>query len=170
MPRPQPLLEVAVLLSSPVRQVTWLWRWLWSIGGSTCKYGFRFTNAGVVYPIINGSGLKSIHRHGCWRNGHLYPARRQNIYLRVDGTEVRQEPYPFRMQLTQTQMWALSERKEQSPPWTWQAWDRRNRWCRLYGRVELWPHTGQGVLGLLPQAYRHAHRPKRWRWFRHQQQ
>ena len=23
---------------------------------------------------------------------------------------------PFRMQLTQTQMWALSERKEQSPP------------------------------------------------------
>lgn len=30
--------------------------------------------------------------------------------------EVRQEPYPFRMQLTQTQMWALSERKEQSPP------------------------------------------------------
>ena len=30
--------------------------------------------------------------------------------------EVRQEPYPFLMQLTQTQMWALSERKEQSPP------------------------------------------------------
>ena len=26
-----------------------------SIGGSTCKYGFRFTNAGVVYPIINGA-------------------------------------------------------------------------------------------------------------------
>ena len=25
------------------------------IGGSTCKYGFRFTNAGVVYPIINGA-------------------------------------------------------------------------------------------------------------------
>lgn len=87
-----------------------------SIGGSTCKYGFRFTNAGVVYPIINGAVSNSYIATDVDGTDISIRKEGKNIYLRVDGTEVPQEPYPFRMQLTQTQMWALSERKEQSPP------------------------------------------------------
>ena len=87
-----------------------------SIGGSTCKYGFRFTNAGVVYPIINGAVSNSyIATDVDGTDISIHKEGKTSICVLTEQ-EVRQEPYPFRMQMTQTQMWALSERKEQSPP------------------------------------------------------
>lgn len=87
-----------------------------SIGGSTCKYGFRFTNAGVVYPIINGAVSNSYIATDVDGTDISIRKEGKTSICVLTEQEVRQEPYPFRMQLTQTQMWALSERTEQSPP------------------------------------------------------
>ena len=57
-----------------------------SIGGSTCKYGFRFTNAGVVYPIINGAVSNSYIATDVDGTDISIRKEGKNIYLRVDGT------------------------------------------------------------------------------------
>lgn len=56
-----------------------------SNGGNTCKYGFRISNAGAVYPIINGTVSNSYIATDV--DGTEISIRKEgkNIYLRVDG-------------------------------------------------------------------------------------
>ena len=54
--------------------------------GVQFNYGFRFTNAGVVYPIINGAVSKSYIATDVDGTDISIRKEGKNIYLRVDGT------------------------------------------------------------------------------------
>lgn len=56
-----------------------------SSGGNTCKYGFRFSNAGAVYPIINGTVSNSYIATDVDGTDISIRKEGKNIYLRVDG-------------------------------------------------------------------------------------
>lgn len=117
MPRPQPLLEVAVLLSSPVRQVTRLLTL--ASEASVAAHASMDSGSPMLELFIRSSTERSqIHTSPrmLTERTSLSARKAKTSICVLTEQEVRQEPYPFRMQLTQTQMWALSERKEQSPP------------------------------------------------------
>lgn len=57
-----------------------------SNGGNTCKYGFRISNAGTVYPIINGTVSNSYIATDVDGTDISIRKEGKNIYLRVDGT------------------------------------------------------------------------------------
>ena len=56
-----------------------------SNGGNTCKYGFRISNAGTVYPIINGTVSNSYIAMDVDGTDISIRKESKNIYLRVDG-------------------------------------------------------------------------------------
>ena len=56
-----------------------------SNGGNTCKYGFRISNAGTVYPIINGTVSNSYIATDVDGTDISIRKESKNIYLRVDG-------------------------------------------------------------------------------------
>ena len=117
MPRHQPLLEVAVLLSSPVRQVTRLLTL--ASEASVAAHASMDSGSPMLELFIRSSTERSqIHTSPrmLTERTSLSARKAKTSICVLTEQEVRQEPYPFRMQLTQTQMWALSERKEQSPP------------------------------------------------------
>ena len=113
----QPLLEVAVLLSSPVRQVTRLLTL--ASEASVAAHASMDSGSPMLELFIRSSTERSqIHTSPRMLTERTFPSARKakTSICVLTEQEVRQEPYPFRMQLTQTQMWVLSERKEQSPP------------------------------------------------------
>lgn len=57
-----------------------------SSGGNTCKYGFRISNAGAVYPIVNGTVSNSYIATDVDGTDISIRKEGKNIYLRVDGT------------------------------------------------------------------------------------
>ena len=56
-----------------------------SSGGNTCKYGFRISNAGSVYPIINGIVSNSYIATDVDGTDISICKEGKNVYLRVDG-------------------------------------------------------------------------------------